>query len=313
MSEAEHRFGGAWTERKLQAVSYYLTFYTTALKGRSDADYRFSLWYIDAFAGSGERTESMETGGLLEGAPVEQVEIQLDGSAKRAMAVQPPFKHLVFIENDGPRFRALSALQKVDDRVRCIQGDANIILPEIFRGPEWRLRPGQAGKGNQRGIVFLDPYGMQVRWETLKTLADTKRVDVWYLFPIEAVGRQLAHNLSAVDRSKQASLDAVFGGPEWRDELYAEPSSPSLFDEARADKNRTVTRREIEVYFAKKLNSLFSYVSPPLPLGEGSRHQFSLFLLVANDSHAAVALASSAMRDLIKKHTLEASRRRFGL
>lgn len=313
MSEAEHRFGGAWTERKLQAVSYYLAFYTNALKGREDASYRFSLWYIDAFAGSGERTKSAEVGGLLDGTPVKQVEVQLDGSAKRAMAVQPPFKHLVFIEDDGPRFLALSALRKIDDRVRCIQGDANVILPEIFNGPEWRLKPSQTGKGTQRGVVFLDPYGMQVRWETLKALADTRRVDVWFLFPLEAIGRQLAHNLSAVDQWKQARLDAVFGGPEWRDELYAQQSAPGLFGDAPIDKNRKVSKAEIEAYFAKKLDGIFSYVSPPLPLGEGARQQFSLFLLVANDSHAAVNLARNAMKDLVKRHTLAASRQRSGL
>lgn len=313
MSEAEHRFGGAWTERKLEAVSYYLEFYTTALKGRDDASYRFSLWYIDAFAGSGERTEAAEIGGLLDGRPVEQVEIQLDGSAKRAMAVQPPFKHLVFIENDGPRFRALCALRETDDRVRCIQGDANDILPELFESKEWRLKPGQTGKGVQRGVVFLDPYGMQVRWETLRALADTRRVDVWFLFPLEAINRQLAHSLSAVDHWKQAKLDAVFGGPEWRDELYAQQPFVSLFDDTPIDKSRKVTSREIEAYFAQKLGSIFSYVSPPLPLGDGSRQQFSLFLLVANDSHAAVNLARNAMKDVVKQHRLAASRRKFAL
>lgn len=309
VSDAEHRFGGAWTEHKLSAVSYYLAFYTTALKGKQDASYKFSLWYIDAFAGSGERTETAEVGGLLEGTPLGLEEIQLDGSAKRAMAVQPPFKHLVFIEHDGPRFRALCALREVDPRVRCIQGDANEILPKVFEGPEWHLAPGRTGKGNQRGVVFLDPYGMQVHWETLAVLAATRRVDVWFLFPLEAVTRQLAHSLSAVDHWKQAKLDAVFGGPEWRDEMYAHTGAMGLFGEDAVDKSRTVTQREIEAYFAKKLESLFSYVSPPLPLGSGGRQQFSLFLLVANDSHAAVALAKNAMRDVLKQHEL-ASRRR---
>ena len=118
MSGAEHKFGGAWTERKLQAISYYQQFYTAALRGKPGASYRFDLWYIDAFAGSGERTETVETGGLFEGAPIDWTTVQLDGSAKRAMATQPPFKHLVFIEPDAKRFAALQALEMKVSRLR---------------------------------------------------------------------------------------------------------------------------------------------------------------------------------------------------
>lgn len=94
----EHAFGGAWTEIKLDAVRYYLEFYTGALRNQA-----FDLWYIDAFAGSGERTELRESGGLIDGTPVELKNIQLDGSAKRAMAINPPFKHLIFIEDNAER------------------------------------------------------------------------------------------------------------------------------------------------------------------------------------------------------------------
>ena len=47
---------------------------------------------------------------------------------------------------------------------------------------------------------------MNVDWATLKTLADTQSVDVWYLFPLEAVSRQLAGRLERVDDNKQRRL-----------------------------------------------------------------------------------------------------------
>lgn len=43
-------FGGAWTERKVRSVAQYLKAYTTALKRQP-----FTLIYVDAFAGTGER------------------------------------------------------------------------------------------------------------------------------------------------------------------------------------------------------------------------------------------------------------------
>jgi hypothetical protein len=47
----DHRFGGPWTEIKLDAVCYYLECYTKALSRK-----QFDLWYVDAFAGIGDRT-----------------------------------------------------------------------------------------------------------------------------------------------------------------------------------------------------------------------------------------------------------------
>ena len=54
-TDTEHRFGGPWTELKLRVLREYLHFYTQALKSQP-----FKLLYIDAFAGTGERTVSDE-------------------------------------------------------------------------------------------------------------------------------------------------------------------------------------------------------------------------------------------------------------
>jgi len=82
----EHRYGGLWTEIKTEAVEYYLKCFTAALSKVPS----FRLWYIDAFAGTGTRTADRETGGLLDGKPIEIVTETLDGSAKRALNVVPP-------------------------------------------------------------------------------------------------------------------------------------------------------------------------------------------------------------------------------
>ena len=46
------QFGGPWTQRKLEVVGRYLDLYATALKNRP-----FKRLYIDAFAGTGDRSE----------------------------------------------------------------------------------------------------------------------------------------------------------------------------------------------------------------------------------------------------------------
>ena len=77
--QAENKFGGNWTEKKLDAVEKYLEFFTTALKKQN-----FKLCYIDAFSGSGNVT-------LKNG-------VVTDGSAIRALKY--PFDMYMLIEKD---------------------------------------------------------------------------------------------------------------------------------------------------------------------------------------------------------------------
>ena len=53
------RFGGRWTETKLEILEAYLNAYTTALKHKP-----FKLIYIDAFAGT-DRSSGRRTGRRL--------------------------------------------------------------------------------------------------------------------------------------------------------------------------------------------------------------------------------------------------------
>lgn len=303
MADAENEFGGPWTEIKLDAISDYLRFYTGALKSKPNPNRPFELWYVDAFAGSGERTVVREFGGIIDGGPITRARVQLDGSAKRALAIEPPFKHVVFIEQHQKRFAALKRLesQHGNRNIRCVDGDANAALQNLFGSPPWSIQ--QAGRGVHRAVVFLDPFDMAVKWNTLRSLAETGAVDVWYLFPLNAVVRQLAHDYQAVTPDKQASLDEIFGTPSWREELYETREETSLFDEPSISTRRKVTQRQIESYFRERLETLFPYVSNPLPLLTPRGAQlFSLFCTSANASPPARALVAKGVAYILKKY-----------
>lgn len=176
MKEGErHEFGGPWTEIKLDAIHAYSQFFTTALRNQD-----FELWYIDGFAGTGSRTSKREVGGLLDGVPVEVREEVLAGSARRALELNPPFQHLVLMDQRPSHYRALCALaaEYPGRDVRVLRGDANDKIQEVVSATPWRNDPRAWA---QRALVFLDPYGMTVRWSTLQALAATQRADVWYL------------------------------------------------------------------------------------------------------------------------------------
>jgi three-Cys-motif partner protein len=303
----EHSFGGGWTEIKLNAVSDYLNFYTKALQARPSPQNPFETWYIDAFAGTGDRTIEIKSDGLFAKDSVADRSldrVRLEGSARRALAINPPFHHLVFIEKDAFRFAALERVKsEYSGRdIRCVQGDANVELRSIFSNGAWIL-PGRCGL--QRGVVFLDPYGMSVKWDTLRFLAQTGRADVWYLFPLHAALRQLSHDHTALDPSKRAALNEVFGTPDWEAHFYEhKPAATNLFDfEPVATPFREANSHKVERFAADRLRSIFKFVSEPIPiLTRHKLRQFSLFLLSGNPNERATALIKKGVAAQIKKY-----------
>jgi three-Cys-motif partner protein len=97
----EHPFGGAWTESKLAIVNAYARAFQTALKHT-----RFENWYIDPFAGTGERIEKRLGGGLLEGKALEEELIRFAGSARLALEVEPPPSLSLRMDARGRRRRS---------------------------------------------------------------------------------------------------------------------------------------------------------------------------------------------------------------
>lgn len=302
-ARAEHRFGGGWTEIKLNAVSDYLSFYTRALQASPSPENPFETWYIDAFAGTGDRTVDVDHGMFVEpGGVMERV--RLEGSARRALAIEPRFRHLVFIEKDARRFAALQGLRTefADRDIRCVPGDANDELRKLFCQGSW-AEPGR--RGLQRAVVFLDPYGMSVRWETLRFLAETRRADVWYLFPLHAALRQLSHDHASLDAGKRAALNEVFGTASWEQRFYEQRAAPTnLFDFADAAiPDRVADPDKVERFAAERLKTIFSYVSDPIPiLARHKLRQFSLFLLSGNENGRAIALIKKGVTAQIKKY-----------
>ena len=105
---ANHEFGGAWTDTKVEKVRRYLDAYTTALKSTT-----FELLYMDAFAGTGYRSAKAPDPDLdmLPGFP--EFDELVKGSARVAIEIgDRPFDKLIFVEKNPARFRELQLLAK---------------------------------------------------------------------------------------------------------------------------------------------------------------------------------------------------------
>ena len=160
-----HRFGGNWTQDKLAALSKYLTAYMNIFKTNERARW-FTTNYVDAFAGTGFRSESSTESGLTLFDDEDAAELQ-QGSATIALEASPAFDKYIFVDKKPDHVAALAELKDryPDRNVEIIRDDANLFLPEWCIKTDWE---------KNRAVVFLDPYGTQVDWDTIKAMAETK-------------------------------------------------------------------------------------------------------------------------------------------
>ena len=270
MPRAPQLFGGDWTEDKLERVRKYLAAYVRVLK-----DKRFRFAYIDAFAGTGYRTETKSKNDralLFPELADEEPQGFLEGSTRIALQVKPRFHKYIFIEQDPKRYAALEQLKAefpaLKDDIILENREANDYLQDLCLNRNWAPR---------RAVMFLDPFGMQVRWATIEAIAKTQAIDLWILFPLGiAVNRMIPKSgkMSAAWRQK---LDIMFGATDWYEAFYQPVSRKGLFDE-ETSVVKVSDFDAISQYFIKRLKTVFAEVAENLLPLYNSRN-VPLFLL----------------------------------
>ena len=288
-------FGGEWSVRKLECVSKYLEAYLDVFKKLDWA----ALWYIDAFCGSGIQGIKQADLTSEENAIIEFIE----GSAVRALKIaasrdklgQKTFDHFVFIECDAHKIDELKQyvrgyFPEQYDKCIFICDDVNVALPRCLSRMNWR---------NDRGVTFLDPCSLQLNWKTMECFVDTC-MDVWCLFPIEAIIRMLP-NKHKPDESWEPKLLAVFGDMDWQS-IYYQPrvNQLTLFGDVDDSYERDQGIDEVLRYLQGKYETVFSKVMDPAILrGPKNNPLFALFPLIANRSPKAQAIAGNIAKYLV--------------
>ena len=273
------RFGGRWTEQKLEILQRYLGAYTTALKNQP-----FTLHYVDGFAGAGSYNESANEYS-------EFYEFR-DGSARIALGIHDkPFDKLLFIEKGVDSAEALLTLtNEFPGRgIEIIQGDANVEVPEFCRSMDHL----------DRAVVFLDPWATEASWTTVEAVANTKKIDCWILFPLSSVTRMMP-----VDKEPPEDwanhLDRIFGGRKHWLEGYADSPQITLFDENRR-RVRSWDSEQIAGRYRDRLRSVFHRVADKSVTLRNSTNSplFELFFAAGNPRGAvpAMRIADYILRD----------------
>ena len=278
MNEIHHSFGGDWTEKKLTVLKKYLGAYTKALKNTG-----FQLYYIDAFAGTRYRMSVDESENESEQLMLfpEFSEIEkkfFEGSARIALQLEPSFHEYIFIEKNQDHYEDLLKLKndfpEKTDKIEVIQGEANETLLKLLKVIDWR---------KCRAVLFLDPYGLQVRWETIEAIARTRGIDLWYLFPLASAVNRLLRRDGQINDSLRSRLTNVFGTEEWFKEFYSPIDCYTLFGNIESmQKNTDFTA--IKKFLIKRLKGIFAGVAEnPLELKNSKNVPIFLFCFAAGN------------------------------
>lgn len=293
MTNSRHSFGGDWTTEKLERVRKYLVAYATIMN-----KHHFRFAYIDAFAGTGYRTKQKSSEPLeslfpqlLEGESQEF----MDGSARIALQVEPRFHKYIFIERDPKRYAALESLKDeyplLRDDIMLENSDANVYLKDLCQNRNWTSR---------RAVLFLDPYGMQVTWDTIEAIAHTKAIDLWILFPLGVAVNRMMTRDGKIHELWRQKLDMMFGVTDWYEAFYQPKVTQGLFGE-ETSMEKIGNFNSISEYFVKRLKSVFAEVAQnPRPLFN-SRNIPLYLLCFASGNLKGAKTAIKIAQDILRK------------
>ena len=257
---------GYWSEIKLDIIKDYASAYSKILAAQQKP--RLHHIYIDAFAGAGVHI-SKSTGEFVRGSPM------------NAILVKPPFCEYHLIDLDQKKIVLLKELVEGRSDVHIHEGDGNnILLKDVF--------PRVLFKDYRRGLCLLDPYGLDLKWEVIKTAGQMESIDVFLNFPVADINRNvLWRNPEGVDTSDIVRMNAFWGDDSWRGIAYTTERSLFRFEEK-------VDNETIAEGFRKRLLNVagFKQVPRPLPM-RNSRGVIVYYLFLASQKPVAMNIVQA--------------------
>ncbi len=272
---------GRWSEEKLDLLAQYLEAYSVIMNKQKQTWLR-DYYYIDAFSGS-VRPRAKDEERYINGSPI------------RALQTEPKFYGYWFVDVNPQRVERVEKLREdfPNQIIQTYQGNCNDILCN-------EIIPKIPYSSKKRAFVFLDPYGLQVDWKTVRELADTKTCDIFVNFSIMAVTRLLPRDQNP-DPEFVKQIDQVMGNTEWITQIYRESPATqlSLFSNLAEP---TLSREKIDPdwlarLYTEQLSSLFPHVSRPV-LMRNSTNSVLYALCLASHNPNAIKITN----DIFKRH-----------
>jgi len=205
----------AHTKGKLLFLSKYLPALNKILRSKVPNRPRY---YIDLFSGPGKCVDKY---GRI-----------CDGSPFIAIKTKPPFTNFIFVDIDESYCDALRKRSEGIPNVFVKQGDWNEIVSEVLS----RMNTYDPC------FIFLDPFGLELKWETVEKLSKKRRIDLLINFPVGAVCRSMKK------AGAERTVTECLGSDEWMD----------LRGRGRS------LRIQLRDLYMEEMQRFFEYTSPKL-------------------------------------------------
>jgi three-Cys-motif partner protein len=170
--------------------------------------------------------------------------------------VKPPFREYHFIDLDGGRASLLREMSADRQDVTVYEGDCNTTLLE-------KVFPRVRYKEYKRALCLLDPYGLNLNWEVIRTAGQERSIEIFLNFMVMDMNMNiLKHNRSKVRPDQIERMNAFWGDESWKDDAYER--SLGLFG-AIEEKS---TNETLAGAFRKRLKEVagFKFVPDPVPM-----------------------------------------------
>jgi three-Cys-motif partner protein len=275
-----NKFGGSWTEDKMDIVVKYAVAYLTIMNKQSWV----KTIYFDGFAGSG----FIDSGELQESKKGTSLRI-LDLNGPK------PFDIYYFVELDEDHIAALELVlstHPLRENIFITRDDCNkklIALAEYLKKHK-----------KFRALVYIDPYGMSVNWSSIEGLKGLG-IDLWILVPTGMGVNRLLTTDGNISESWMLKLETFLGySREYiMKHFYKSTTRHTLFgEETSIQKEKNAVQLVGELY-TNILKEVFSYVSESFVM-RNSQNSIMYHFMMATNNKAAFKIANEVINPKYK-------------
>ena len=268
-----NKFGGNWTENKIEILVEYAKAYLTIMNIFAKK-YKWNLLYFDGFAGFGQIKDQNENENIIIGA------------AKRILAIDEPrgFDWYYFVEKEKENVKLLfkeTVESFPNKKIFIATADCNEKIESLSKFLSSK-------DGNKhKSLAYIDPFGMQLNWESLKTL-EKHSVDVWILVPTGIAVNRLLKKDGNMSDAWILKLEKFLGMT--KDQIlpyfYQESTIHTLFGEETKITKEQDSIEKIAKLYEERLGSLFKFVSKPYILKNKMNSVMFHFFMASNNKNA---------------------------
>ena len=213
----------------------------------------------------------------------------VESTPARIVKIAPSFEEYHFVEVDPDKKAHLDSVVGDRPNVTVYLGDGNEILLE-------KILPKMTYESYRKGLLFLDPYGLDLDWTVVAAASHSRCVDVLINFPIEAMNRAvLWTDPTHVSPDQVARMDRYYGDRDtWWGAAY--PSQRDLFGRLMPLWKKPGNERVVQAY-RKRLKEVagFKHVSKPMPM-RNAKNAVVYYLIGASQKPQATSVFNAVFK-----------------